>query len=236
MKKSSRGFGLIEIMVALVLGLVVSMGIIQIFSASRGTFLTQNASARMQEDARFVLSKLMQEIRMTGMYGCLGFSNYVPVSPAIAWPAALDNPILWDNANKTLTLVTSDIGTTGTSPTWTIISNCQTSTQLYAGAKLPAAGETAFPMRQLVYTLTGQNLTIKYGTGGTAQAQPLLQNVSAFDVSFGMAGSPMTYVTTVSTAAAADIRSVRISLTLQDPDNRVRPQQYNVVAYLRNRF
>ncbi|MBX8540580.1 prepilin-type N-terminal cleavage/methylation domain-containing protein [Pseudomonas cichorii] len=234
MKKSSRGFGLIEIMVALVLGLVVSMGIIQIFSASRGTFLTQNASARMQEDARFVLSKLMQEIRMTGMYGCLGFSNYVPVSPAIAWPAALDNPILWDNANKTLTLVTSDIGTTGTSPTWTIISNCQTSTQLYAGAKLPAAGETAFPMRQLVYTLTGQNLTIKYGTGGAAQ--PLLQNVSAFDVSFGMAGSPMTYVTTVSTAAAADIRSVRISLTLQDPDNRVRPQQYNVVAYLRNRF
>ncbi|GFM67691.1 pilus assembly protein PilW [Pseudomonas cichorii] len=234
MKKLSRGFGLIEIMVALVLGLVVSMGIIQIFSASRGTFLTQNASARMQEDARFVLSKLMQEIRMTGMYGCLGFSNYVPVSPAIAWPAALDNPILWDNANKTLTLVTSDIGTTGTSPTWTIISNCQTSTQLYAGAKLPAAGETAFPMRQLVYTLTGQNLTIKYGTGGTAQ--PLLQNVSAFDVSFGMAGSPMTYVTTVSTAAAADIRSVRISLTLQDPDGRVRNQQYNVVAYLRNRF
>ncbi|MBX8489571.1 PilW family protein [Pseudomonas lijiangensis] len=234
MKKSSRGFGLIEIMVALVLGLVVSMGIIQIFSASRGTFLTQNASARMQEDARFVLSKLMQEIRMTGMYGCLGFNNYVPVPPAIAWPAALDNPILWDNANKTLTLVTSDIGTTGTSPTWTIISNCQTSTQLYAGPKLPAAGETAFPMRQFVYTLTGQNLTIKYGTGGTAQ--PLLQNVSAFDVSFGMAGSPMTYVTTVSTAAAADIRSVRISLTLQDPDNRVRPQQYNVVAYLRNRF
>ncbi|AHF69521.1 MULTISPECIES: prepilin-type N-terminal cleavage/methylation domain-containing protein [Pseudomonas] len=234
MKKSSRGFGLIEIMVALVLGLVVSMGIIQIFSASRGTFLTQNASARMQEDARFVLSKLMQEIRMTGMYGCLGFSNYVPTAPAIAWPAALDNPILWDNANKTLTLVTSDIGTTGSSPTWTIVSDCQTSTQLYAGARAPAAGQTAFPMRQLVYTLTGQNLTIKYGTGGTAQ--PLLQNVSAFDVSFGIAGNPMTYTSTISAANAPDIRSVRISLTLQDPDGRVRNQQYNVVAYLRNRF
>ncbi|GFM83807.1 pilus assembly protein PilW [Pseudomonas cichorii] len=234
MKKSSRGFGLIEIMVALVLGLVVSMGIIQIFTASRGTFLTQNASARMQEDARFVLSKLVQEIRMTGMYGCLGFSNYVPVSPAIAWPAALDNPILWDNANNTLTLVTSDIGTTGSSPTWTIISDCQTFSQLYAGARTPLAGQTAFPMRQLVYTLTGQNLTIKYGTAGAAQ--PLLQNVSAFSVSFGMAGNPMTYTSTISAASASDIRSVRISLTLQDPDGRVKNQQYNVVAYLRNRF
>ncbi|WP_122318078.1 PilW family protein [Pseudomonas cichorii] len=234
MKRSSRGFGLIEIMVALVLGLVVSMGIIQIFTASRGTFLTQNAAARMQEDARFVLSKLMQELRMTGMYGCLSFSNYVPVSPAIPWPAALDNPILWDNANNTLTLVTSDIGTTGSSPTWTIVSDCQITTQLYAGAKAPAAGQTAFPMRQLVYTLTGKNLTVKFGTGGTAQ--PLLQNVSAFAVSFGMAGSPLSYTSTITAANAADIRSVRIGLTLEDPDGRVRPQQYNVVAYLRNRF
>ncbi|MFJ4145419.1 PilW family protein [Pseudomonas sp. NPDC089734] len=234
MKKSSRGFGLIEIMVALVLGLVVSMGIIQIFTASRGTFLNQNASARMQEDARFVLSKLVQELRMTGMYGCLGFSSYVPISPAIAWPAALDNPILWDNTNKTLTLVTSDVGTTGTSPTWTIVSDCQTSSQLYSGAKTPGTGQTAFPMRQLVYTLTGTNLTVKFGTTGTAQ--PLLQNVSAFAVSFGMAGSPLSYTSTITAASAADIRSVRISLTLQDPDGRVKNQQYNVVAYLRNRF
>ncbi|MCD5985183.1 MULTISPECIES: PilW family protein [Pseudomonas] len=234
MRRLSRGFGLVEIMVALVLGLVVSLGIVQIFTASRGTYQSQNASARMQEDARFVLSKMIQEIRMTGMYGCLSFSNNIPVAPAIALPPALDNPILWDNANKILTLVTADVGTTGSAPTWTIVSNCLTTTQLYVGARTPATGQTAFPLRQLVYVLTGTNLMIKFGTGG--DPQPLLQNVADFSVSFGMAGNPMSYKTAITPANAGDIRSVRINLTLLDPDNRVEDQTYSVVAYLRNRF
>ncbi|MDU8456735.1 PilW family protein [Pseudomonas syringae group sp. J254-4] len=235
MRKPSKGFGLVEIMVALVLGLVVSLGIVQIFTAARGTYQSQNAAARMQEDARFILSKLTQEIRMTGMYGCLSFSNYTPVAPAVPWPAALDNPILWDNPTKTLTLVTTDVGTAGGTPTWTIVSNCQTTTQLYANTRAPAAGETAFPLRQLVYKLTGTNLTIQYGTGG--DVQPLLQNVADFTVSFGMAGNPMFYTTAVTKANAANVRSVRISLTLQDGQNGiVKSQQYNVVAYLRNRL
>lgn len=234
MRKVSRGFGLVEIMVALVLGLVVSLGIIQIFTASRGTFQSQNAAARMQEDARFILSKLVQEIRMSGMYGCLSFRNYIPVSPAITYPIALDNPILWDNANNKLTLITADIGTTGSSPTWTIISNCRSTLQLYAGARTPAAGETAFPLRQLVYTLNGTNLNIQATT--TGKSEPLLQNVARLDFLFGMTGNPMTYTRAITAANSGDIRSVRILLTLRDPDGRVKDQEYSVVAYLRNRF
>lgn len=234
MRRLSRGFGLVEIMVALVLGLVVSLGIVQIFTASRATYQSQNASARMQEDARFVLSKMIQEIRMTGMYGCLSFSNVTPVAPAIALPVALDNAILWDNANAKLTLVTADVGSTGSTPTWTIISDCRSTTQLYTGARAPAAGETAFPLRQLVYSLSGTDLSIRFGA--TADPQPLLQNVVSFSVSFGMVGNPMSYKTAITPGNAGDIRSVRISLTLRDPDNRVEDQQYSVVAYLRNRF
>lgn len=234
MRRLSRGFGLVEIMVALVLGLVVSLGIVQIFTASRATYQSQNASARMQEDARFVLSKMIQEIRMTGMYGCLSFSNVTPVAPAIALPVALDNAILWDNANAKLTLVTADVGSTGSTPTWTIISDCRTTTQLYNGARAPAAGQTAFPLRQLVYSLSGTDLSIRFGA--TADPQPLLQNVTSFSVSFGMVGNPMSYKTAITAGNAGDIRSVRISLTLHDPDNRVEDQQYSVVAYLRNRF
>ena len=234
MRRLSRGFGLVEIMVALVLGLVVSLGIVQIFTASRATYQSQNASARMQEDARFVLSKMIQEIRMTGMYGCLSLSNVTPVAPAIALPVALDNAILWDNANAKLTLVTADVGSTGSTPTWTIISDCRTTTQLYTGARAPAAGQTAFPLRQLVYSLSGTDLSIRFGA--TADPQPLLQNVTSFSVSFGMVGNPMSYKTAITAGNAGDIRSVRISLTLHDPDNRVEDQQYSVVAYLRNRF
>ncbi|MBD8496284.1 prepilin-type N-terminal cleavage/methylation domain-containing protein [Pseudomonas syringae] len=228
MRRASRGFGLVEIMVALVLGLVVSLGVIQIFTSSRATFLSQNAAARMQEDARFVLSKMIQELRMTGMYGCLGFTSYVPVSPAIAVPAALDNPIQWTNATSTLTLVTADIGTAGTAPSWTILSDCQTSSQLYEGARAPAAGQTAFPLRQLVYSYSNRTLSLNN--------QPLLQNISAFNVSFGVAGNPMSYTNAITLVNAGAIRSVRLSLTLTDPDGRVEDQPYSMVAYLRNRF
>ncbi len=238
MKKYSRGFGLVEIMVALVLGLVVSLGIIQIFSASRGTFITQNASARMQEDARFVLSKMLQELRMTGMYGCLQF-DAAQVGGAIPKPAALNNPILWDATNQKLTLVTADVGTAGTTPTWTVISDCQTTSQLYTGAKVPAAGQTAFPLRQIVYTRSGTELRMQVVTnaGLLPEPQPLLQNVRDFTVSFGMAGNPMYYTAAaITNANSPDVRSVRLTLTLSDPNARVRDQQFNAVAYLRNRF
>lgn len=238
MKRHARGFGLIEIMVALALGLVVSFGVVQVFIAARATFSSQNSAARLQEDARFVLSKMIQELRMTGMYGCLSFGSYIPVSPAIAWPAALDIPILWDNTTKTLTIVTADIGTAGVSPNWTILSDCQTSSQLYAGSRAPGAGQTAFPLRQLVYSYSANNgtLSIKAGTASTQPAQPLLQNIVSFEVSFGMAGNPMTYTNVISAGSSADIRSVRLSLTLRDPEARVRDQTYSAVAYLRNRF
>lgn len=234
MKQRSRGFGLIEIMVALVLGLIVTLGIIQIFMASRGTYLTQNSSARMQEDARFILSKLIQEIRMTGMYGCLKLDTTV-VAPAIAQPAAMNNPILWDNTNKVLTLVTADIGLNGGVPTWTIVSDCQTTAQLYTGAKA-VTDLTSFPLRQLIYSLVGTDLRMQVVTAGAPAAASVVNNVKAFAVSFGVIGSPMSYTSTITAANAGDIRSVRLTLTLSDPDNKVRDQTYNAVATLRNRF
>lgn len=238
MRQRSRGFGLIEIMVALALGLVVSFGVVQIFVAARATFSSQNAAARMQEDARFVLSKMIQELRMTGMYGCLRGDSEVPVSPAIPWPAALDNPILWNNTTNTLTIVTADIGTAGVAPNWTILSDCQTSTQLYAGAQPPGPGQTAFRLRQLVYSFNASNntLSIKAGTASSQPAQPLLQNLVSFDVSFGMAGNPMSYTNVISAGRSAEILSVRLRMTLKDPDGRVNNQAYSAVAYLRNRF
>jgi type IV pilus assembly protein PilW len=231
MKKFAKGFGLVEIMVALVLGLVVVLGIIQIFLASKNTYVTQNSSARMQEDARFVLSKLIQEIRMTGMYGCLKLDTTV-VAPAIVAPAALTNPILWDNTTKIMTLVTADIGTSGGAPTWTVVSDCRTTSSLYLGAKT-VAGQTSFPLRQLIYTFNGTQLMMQLA-GGTSAV--LVDNVKAFSVSFGMVGSPMSYTSALTAASSADVRSVRLTLTLTDPSNRVKDQTYNVVAALRNRF
>lgn len=233
MNNRVRGFGLIEVMIALVLGLIVVAGIIQIFISTKTTYQTQLAAARIQEDARFVLSKLIQEIRMTGMYGCLKFDTAVSTG-AVAVPTNLDNPIMWDPAKSQLTLVTADVGTAGTGPTWTVISDCQTSSQLYPGSKAPTSQQVAFPLRQLVYTFTGSQLTVKDGLTGTAQT--LVDNVSGFDISFGIVGSPMSYTAASGNVSSSSVRSVRLKLTLKDPSATVSPQTYNVVAALRNRF
>lgn len=236
MRRPAKGFGLIEIMVALVLGLVVTLGTLQIFASSRSTYLTQNSSARMQEDARFVLSKLLQEIRMTGMYGCLSLDSVTVVAGSIAKPAAFSTPILFDNVAKQLTLISADVGTSSSSPTWTVVSNCLNSTQVYTGKPALANGFTAFPLRQIVYTLDGKNLKVKVGLGSES-AQVLLSNVVSLEVYFGMGGSnPMWYTNTVTAATSLNIRSVRMVLTLEDPDKQVRNQVYSVVAALRNRF
>ncbi|MEB0153443.1 pilus assembly protein PilW, partial [Pseudomonas sp. CCC4.3] len=57
-------------------------------------------------------------------------------------------------------------------------------------------------------------------------------------ITFGMAGIlSATAVSSYSaTPTSADIRSIRLTLTLTDPSNNVKDQTFNVVAALRNRL
>jgi type IV pilus assembly protein PilW len=73
------------------------------------------------------------------------------------------------------------------------------------------------------------------GTGTPVQ-QVLVNNVSAFDVSFGVVGSATSLSYSSNPSDLNSIRSVRLTLTLTDPNNRVRNQTYNVVVALRNRL
>lgn len=239
MIRVSKGFGLIELLIALALSLVVVLGVAQIFIAAKNTYISQSTAAGMQEDARFVLSKMIQEIRMVGMFGCLE-----TVNDAISGSAFLggESAISWDNVNRKLTLVTADVGGSGGTPTWTVVSECGPSNTnkgtAYTGARLPAAGQMAFPIRRLIYSFSNNQLLMGVGTGTPTQ-QVLVNNVSAFDVSFGIADSTTDTAASSYSSNPSDpklIRSVRLTLTLTDPNNRVRNQTFNVVAALRNRL
>ena len=236
MKQQNRGFGLIELLIALALGLIVVLGVVQIFIAAKNTYVSQNTAAAMQEDARFVLSKMIQEIRMVGMFGCLG--TITDSSSAGDFNASQVTPISWDNANLKLTLVTADIGSGGGTPTWTVVSDCRNSATAYTGLRAAASGQIAFPIRRLIYSFSDNQILM--GTGsGTPTQQVLVNNVSAFNVTFGLASSATDVAASTYSANPADparIRSVRLSLTLNDPNNRVRNQTFNVVAALRNRL
>ncbi|EUB85869.1 PilW family protein [Pseudomonas sp. GM30] len=236
MKHANRGFGLIEMLIALALGLIIVLGVVQTFLAAKNTYVSQNTAAAMQEDARFVLSKMIQELRMVGMFGCLG--TITDASSAGDFNAAQITPITWDNSNLKLTLVTADVGGNGGTPTWTVVSDCRNSATAYTGLRAAASGQIAFPIRRLIYSFS--NNQILMGTGsGTPTQQVLVNNVSAFTVMFGLATSATDVAASSYSANPSDparIRSVRLSLTLTDPNNRVANQTFNVVAALRNRL
>ena len=69
MTGAARGFSLVELLLALALGLLLIMGVTQIALSSRTTHASQRAASLLQDDARFVLGKLIQEIRQAGMFG-----------------------------------------------------------------------------------------------------------------------------------------------------------------------
>ncbi len=64
------GFGLVEIMVAIALGLLLIAGVTQIYLSSKKTYQTSEAVTRLQENGRFAIVKLGEDIRMAGYFGC----------------------------------------------------------------------------------------------------------------------------------------------------------------------
>ena len=65
------GVGLVEVMIALLLSLLTVGVIIQVLLGNHKTYLTGEAIARVQEDSRFAVNLLQQELRMVGYQGCL---------------------------------------------------------------------------------------------------------------------------------------------------------------------
>lgn len=64
--QTQTGVGLIEIMIAMVLGLFLAAGFFQIMTSSKQTYKTQSALARLQADARFALQTINEHLRLAG--------------------------------------------------------------------------------------------------------------------------------------------------------------------------
>ena len=229
-----RGFSLIELLLALAIGLVLVAGGGQVAISSRATQASQQAAMLLQDDARFVLGKMIQDIRQAGMFGCLGLAFIENA------PAAFDQPVRWSagNGSASLTLVTADIGSGGGKPDWTVLSDCTGTAEAYTGsAPIPLPGQIGFVLRQITYTFEAGQL--KVSTPAAPAKAVLVDNVQAFDISFGVSAKPDSLEVVRYDARPGDeslIRSVRILLTLQDPTGRVKDQTYSVAASLRNRL
>ncbi len=73
-----EGFSLVELMVAMLISLILMAGVIQIFTGTKNTFITQEGTSRLQENVRFALSGLSEDISAAGYLGCL--DSEAPIS------------------------------------------------------------------------------------------------------------------------------------------------------------
>ncbi|MHB8744289.1 MAG: PilW family protein [Sulfuricaulis sp.] len=64
------GFTMIELMVALTLGLILLAAVGQIYVTSRSSYTLQEALGQIQESGRFAMEFLTEDIRMAGYMGC----------------------------------------------------------------------------------------------------------------------------------------------------------------------
>ena len=68
--KKSKGLTLMELMIAMVIGLMLLGGALSMFVNNKRVYRQVNEVGRLQENARFALEMMTRDIRMAGFYGC----------------------------------------------------------------------------------------------------------------------------------------------------------------------
>lgn len=256
----SGGFGLIELLIALTLGLVLVLGIVQVFVASKQTFVLQRAAANLHEDARYIVSRLSRELRMVNMFGCLDLAR-LPANIRSDIPAAFSDPITYTaNASvSTLKLITAVpnheqfTASESRSPgdygaKWLVATNCRDTGDLRISAADAIAvrpGDMVIPLRQMEYRFSKNAIQVR--SNGKGSFQTLVDGVAEFTVSFGLAATAAdrqvsgAYASALVAADAGRVRSVNLQWQLSDKPSapatgQVQAQSVKQVVAIRNRI
>ncbi len=65
-----RGFSMIELMIAMTLGILLTGGVITMFASNKRVYTEQDQLGRLQETARFAMNMIVEDLRMAGHAGC----------------------------------------------------------------------------------------------------------------------------------------------------------------------
>jgi len=70
-----RGLSLVELLIAMTVGLILISGMVAVFSGNKRSSEMNQAMANMQENARFALDAISRDVRMAGFQGCVDVNN-----------------------------------------------------------------------------------------------------------------------------------------------------------------
>lgn len=73
--RREAGLSLVELLVALTIGSMIIVGAVVVYSQSRSNFALNETTARLQEEARYVLSLIEPDLQLAGFYGYTNSSD-----------------------------------------------------------------------------------------------------------------------------------------------------------------
>lgn len=216
---AQRGFNLIELMIAIAMGLFLIAGLAAIVMSMRMSFKSQDGLTQMQENARFLLSVMNTTIHNAGYYS--DTLNYTEQA-ALPAPASANTDGTTFAAGQAITGLTANANTSDTV-------NVRFQTASGDGI-MNCNGDTNTSGGNVVYTNSfavnsnGQ-LTCSVSTNGGApgEAAVLVDNVALMKVLYSVDtdgdGAVDAYKTASAISAAKlwdTVVSVQLTLTLKD--------------------
>ncbi|GGA14181.1 PilW family protein [Dyella caseinilytica] len=111
-----RGLSLIELMIAMLLGLLVSAGVMAVFTSSSRSRLAQEQLARLQEEGRFAITQIRDDLMLSGAPYCAGSGGNGHLSAAGIYLDQLRMPTVYASEPGALMAALSDATTPWGSP------------------------------------------------------------------------------------------------------------------------
>jgi type IV pilus assembly protein PilW len=173
-----RGLTLVELMIAMTLGLLILLAVSSIYIGSRQTFRMQEDNARLQETGRYALEVLGRSIRQAGFWN-------MSINPVATATAFVGTPITGAN------------GAAGAPDTVTVQYDGLLGDRDCEGTVLAANAVIAE-----AYSLNGSNLVCD-GNDALAAASPLVSDIEDVQILYGIDTTPTDTVQSVGQYKAA---------------------------------
>jgi type IV pilus assembly protein PilW len=236
LNNNQRGFSLVELMITLTIGLMISGALIQVMLGNNVTERLNQAVSSVQESGRFIITRLRNDLLMTGRYDNLSPALNRDVDVAVEAAVVQNNPVplvgdfISDGSLGALE------GSNGASDTLVVSAQARTDCR---GYKLGyAADEEFFVVNQ--YFVSGTSLQCRGFDGrvlrgekiavanDSNKAYTLLDDVYSFQVQYGVTNSlashdnssrPVRYVNADALAAlrltGSQVVAIRIAVLLK---------------------
>jgi type IV pilus assembly protein PilW len=209
-RRVARGFSLVELMVALTIGIFMSMALAAIFISTKRTFTAQDELSQLQDNERLALTSLINTIQLAGY-----FPNPLTQTRATALPASA--PLGAGQA------IHGTSGSATTSDTLTARYSSSGADGLSDCFGKASGGPTAAQVLTNQYTVSSDNELVCSNDGGTTNST-LATGIKRFTALYGTdtagTGSVNRYLTASEVETGAfwsKVKTVRLNIEFINP-------------------